>query len=95
MSKSRAHSVLGGHKKKKGGKSKVHKMEIRHAANGGFIVEHKRKPSDMQDPEEHQIGDMDQLKQHVEDNMGQQPDAEEPGEQAEAAPAAAPGPVAQ
>lgn len=100
MSKgSKAQRVMGGEKKKptaKSGKKKpVHRMNIRRAANGGFIVEHHAKP-DPSDPmggqemEEHQVGDVDQLQQHVADNMGDQPDAEQEPAAAPAAPAAAP-----
>jgi hypothetical protein len=86
---------MGGEKKKgksKSGKKSVHRMNIRRAANGGFIVEHHMKP-DPKDPmsgsdmEEHQVGDVDQLQQHVADHMGDQPEAEQ--EQPAAPPVAA------
>jgi hypothetical protein len=80
---SHAASMLGGgDKKKSSSKSgKVHEMHIRRAHSGGFIVKHHHEP----DPEsgasapseEHVVGDVDQLQQHVADNMGDQPGAEE------------------
>lgn len=92
-----AMKAMAGEKKKESKpvakKHKVHKMEIRHAANGGFIVEHKHAPSaesmmtsGPQEPEEHQIPDVAALQQHVADNMGD-------GQPAPAAPPAAPAPV--
>jgi hypothetical protein len=75
----RVSSAMGASKKKskskksKGTKRHVHEMNIRHAANGGYIVKHSFKPSandaDVPEPEEHAIGDMDQLQDHVGDNM--------------------------
>lgn len=94
----RAMRAMAGSEKKEKSKSskKVHKMEIRHAANGGYIVEHKHKPSpesmmSQQEPEEHQIPDVAALQQHVADNMGDSAPAEAPqgAAPAEAAPAQA------
>lgn len=88
MSKDRVGSAMGGGKKskskpskKKGGKH-VHEMHIRHAHNGGYIVKHNFKPQPgagggmPQEPEEHQVPDMDTLQQHVGDNM--QPQMQQP-----------------
>src|SRR5690348_14733581 len=74
----RAERAMASEKKKESKstskKHKVHRMEIRHAANGGFIVEHKHKPEPgemtMPEPEEHQVPDVAALQQHVADNMG-------------------------
>ena len=82
----------GGKGKKKGSK-KPHVIHIRRAANGGFIVEHEYKKGDGDgdeppDNEEHQVNNIDELQQHIADNMGDQEPA--------AAPAGAPaGPVEQ
>jgi|SRR5580693_8034238 hypothetical protein len=90
----RVKSAMGGAKKhpktpKSKKKSKVHEMHIRHAANGGYIVKHDMEKSNADMPgdnsEEHQIGDMAELQQHVGDNMQQ------PGQEAAAA---APAPAA-
>lgn len=94
---SKAARVMGGESKKsekKSGKKKpVHKMDIRRASSGGYIVTHHSKPDpesmmNSQEPEEHAVPDVAQLQQHVAENMGDQPEAEQ------AAPApAAPAPV--
>lgn len=75
----RAKNVLGGKSKKK--KKPVHRMNIRHAASGGYIAEHQFKPSmngPAQEPEEHAIPDMDALKAHVEQHMAEPPEEAEP-----------------
>jgi hypothetical protein len=68
-------------------------MEIRRGASGGYIATHHMKPKlgEMQDePEEHVLPDMNQLQQHLSENMGDQPD-----QQAQPSPAAgAPPPAA-
>ena len=74
----RAMRAMGGSEKKEKGKSdhKVHKMEIRHGASGGYIVTHHQKPkaesmmSGAQEPQEHVIPDAAALQQHVAQNMG-------------------------
>lgn len=100
MSKgTKAQRVMGGEKKKASGKSgkkkPVHRMEIRRANSGGYVVTHHAKPDPNdpmgQDPEEHVVGDVGQLQAHVADNMGDQPEAEQAPEPA--APAAAPAPA--
>lgn len=100
MSKgSKAARVMGGEKKKsagKSGKKPVHRMEIRRASSGGYVVTHHSKPDPSdpmggQEPEEHVVGDVGQLQSHVADAMGDQPDAEQQEPAAvPAAPAAAP-----
>ena len=97
---SRSTAGMGGSKKssskpesKKSGKKHVHKMEIRRGASGGYIATHHSKPKpdgSHDESEEHVLADLPQLQQHVEDNMGDQPD-----QQAQSAPeAAAPPPAA-
>lgn len=91
----RALRAMGGSEKKKDEPKnhKIHKMEIRHGAKGGFIVEHKKPVSESmasgpQEPEEHVIPNMAALQQHVQDNLGDSQPAQgaEP-DPAEAAPA--------
>jgi len=74
----RGESVMGGKKSKsKGGASKKpHKMHIRHAANGGYIVEHHHKPDataalggGAPDMEEHAVPDIGALQDHVGEHM--------------------------
>lgn len=99
---SRVHAAMGGSKKESGSKSKsksgkVHRMHIRRSANGGFIAEHhfkaeKGKEADVQEPEEHQVSDIDQLKQHLEEHMGDQEAAPQAAPAGPPAPAAAPMP---
>jgi len=77
---SRAKAAMGGKKSSSKSKSKskahkVHKMHIRHAANGGYIAEHEAPPSPdgmgMGEPnEEHALPDINALTQHVADHMG-------------------------
>jgi hypothetical protein len=76
---SRAVRAMGSEKKEKGKsskKSKIHRMEIRHAASGGYIVTHHQKPAadsmlgGAQEPEEHAVPDVAALQQHVAANMG-------------------------
>lgn len=81
----RAKSHMGGGKSKKSeSKSsgeKPHEMHIRRAHGGGFVVTHHKKKSsmmDQSDPTEHVVPDADQLAQHVQDNMGDQPPAGTP-----------------
>lgn len=97
MKGSRAKAVLGGaHEKTKKAGSKsghpVHEIRARRAASGGFIVEHhfKHDGAEPHQPmEEHQVSDLDQLKQHMEEHMGDQPDGDAgPGGDPEAAAAA-------
>lgn len=98
MANDRVAEALGGSKKpaKKSKSKKSHKkshkkvkeMHIRHAANGGYIVKHDfaNKPGDaeMAEPEEHQVGDLDQLHDHLDEHMQQ------PGEEEAQAPPAPP-----
>jgi hypothetical protein len=88
--KERVKSTMGGSKKakkkSKGKKKSVKEMHIRHAANGGYIVKHdleKDSGGMPQEAEEHQVGDMNELQDHVADHMAEQPQA------AQAQPAAA------
>lgn len=73
-----------GKKTAKGGKHPIHEMTIRPAANGGFVVHHtfKKKPSAAKDamqsmleqapePEEHAIGSMDDLHDHLDQHADQ------------------------
>lgn len=85
--KKRGESVMSGSKpkpktkKKKAGKKPVHEMNIRHAANGGFIAKHSFKPSPEDaapQDEEHAIPDMDALHQHMDDHMSMPPPAAPP-----------------
>lgn len=83
MSKDRVGSAMGGSKKSKSKPSKkkagkhLHEMHIRHSANGGYIAKHIAKPQPgggpQPDPQEHTLGDMNDLTQHVQDNMQQPP----------------------
>lgn len=99
-----ADDVMSSKKKKSSKKSKKsskkskapHRMHIRGAANGGYIVEHEFPPSKSgsaeppQPSEEHQIPDLDSLKDHIEEhaaNMGGNADEDEGGEGAAPAPA--------
>jgi len=92
-------------KKKKGSKKKPHRMEIRHAASGGYIATHHFKPEPDEmgrmgpspESEDHAISDMAQLHDHMDEHMsqddeeaeGQQPPEEEAAE-SEAPPALPP-----
>lgn len=93
----RAMRAMGAEKKEKGsskGEKKVHKMEIRHGASGGYIVTHHQKPkaesmmSGAQEPQEHVIPDAAALQQHVAANMGDSESAQgaSPDPTAQAAP---------
>lgn len=80
----RVSSALGGKKKKKkkskkskGSGKKPHTMHIRRAANGGYIATHDFKGdagSPAPESEDHALGSIDELKDHVADNMGDQQD---------------------
>lgn len=81
----RAKSHMGGgkksSKKSESRGDKPHEMHIKRAHGGGFIVKHhpKHKPGQMDDEAtEHVVPDADQLAQHVQDNMGDQPPAGTP-----------------
>jgi hypothetical protein len=97
---SRSTAGMGGSKKsssksesKKSSKKHVHKMEIRRGASGGYIATHhsKPKPGEMADePEEHVLPDMNQLQQHLSENMGDQPDQQAQPAPQGGAPAAGP-----
>lgn len=76
----RVKSAMGGKKKsskkkKKSGKH-VHKMHISHTANGKYNVEHEFPPESGEPNEVHGINDMDELQQHVAENMGPPPQAQ-------------------
>ena len=84
---SRSTAGMGGSKKeskpksdsKKSSKKHVHKMEIRRGASGGYIATHHHKPAadgSQDESEEHVLADLPQLQQHVEQNMGDQPEQE-------------------
>ena len=96
---SRATAGMGGGKKsgksgKSGSKGKhPHSIHIKRGASGGFIVTHHHKAKEgeqAQEPEDHVVPDMDQLQQHLAENMGDQPD-----QGAEPSPEAAPPAQAQ
>jgi hypothetical protein len=81
---SRAKSVLGGKKEsekkasKKSGK-KPHKIHIRRGKSGGYIAEHHFQNSpdeEMQEPEEHVVPDLDSLRAHIAEHLGDQGPAE-------------------
>lgn len=87
-------------KSKKGAKKgkAPHRMHVRGAANGGYIVEHEfkaPKPGSMeqaQENEEHQIPDLESLKDHIAEHapmMGGNADEEEEGAAGGGAPSAA------
>ena len=93
---SRAKSAMGGKKSSsKKSKHKVHKMHITRGASGGFSVEHEAPPSDdgsmPMGPGEgpHVVSDIDAMKQHLQDHMGDQPAAPSSPAPVAAAPAAA------
>lgn len=73
---SRVKATMGG-KKSKGKKSKKakspsRKLEIRHAANGGYITtRHPEQPEEQ--PEEHAISDLQGLHDHLDQTMAQAP----------------------
>lgn len=84
MSESRSKSVLGGKKSESKKKSKhsdskkPDEIHIRKGASGGFIAKHHHK-SDKEgntpDSSEHVLSDLSQLHDHIDDQMGDQPDA--------------------
>ena len=82
---------MGGGAKSKSSKSKSHRphsLHVKRGKSGGFIVTHHHAPADdgTQEPDEdHVVGSMDDLHQHMDDAMGDQGPA----------PSAAPEPVAQ
>lgn len=78
----RAKSHMGGSKPKSKSSSKSHSkphsIHVKRAHGGGFIATHhtKSKPGeDIQEPQEHVLSDMNQLGQHMQDNLGDQPPA--------------------
>lgn len=79
-------------KSKKGGK-KPHRLHVRGAANGGYIVEHefKNKPEEPnpQENEEHQIASLDDLKEHIGEHAADMGGNSEEDEEASAAPGGA------
>lgn len=88
MKSSRSTSHMGGGKKKSGkSSSHAHSMHIRRGHKGGFIAVHHAEPGaeDMQD-QEHPLPDIDALKAHLQDSMGDQPPAEPPASMAQAGP---------
>lgn len=83
MSESRSKSVLGG-KKSESKKSKSSEgkkpdeIHIRKGASGGFIAKHHHKSDkdgNTPDSSEHVLSDLSQLHDHIDDQMGDQPDA--------------------
>lgn len=80
------------HKKKsdKKKKRKVHRMELRHAANGGYIATHHYKsdggPEPMPEPEDHALMDIDQLHSHMDEHMSPEEEAAPEPEQPPMAP---------
>lgn len=94
--------MSGGRKKssaKKGGKKHVHHMHIRHAANGGHIVEHFHEPDENGEtmpPEEHILPGSEgnqMLGDHVTEHMAP-PEVPMAAPAGGTAPAPAPGPAA-
>jgi len=83
---SRSKSGMGGGKSKP--KSSAHEIHIKRAHGGGFIAKHhkKKKAGQIQDeePQEHVLADLDQLKQHMDDHLGDQPPAGQGGMEEEA-----------
>ena len=97
----RTKSAMGGKGKKKsskgGSKKKVHKMHIRHAKNGGYIVEHEFKGTPGEpapESEEHTAPDMDALQDHVAEHMAPPQEEQPAAGGAPPPPAAAGGPPA-
>jgi hypothetical protein len=93
---SRSKSGMGGSKSKsKSSGSGPHEIHIKRAHGGGFIAKHhkKKKAGQLMDeePQEHVLADLDQLKQHMDDHMGDQPPAGQ-GPMEEPAPQGAPQP---
>lgn len=97
MAESRSKSVLGGKKseskkeKKHSDSKKPDEIHIRKGASGGFIAKHHHKAGkdgETPDSQEHVLSDMSQLHDHLDDQMGDQPDAG-----TMPAPAAAPSPA--
>lgn len=79
-------------------KAKVHRMEIERADGGGYIVHHHHEqPKDKEGMSEHRpmtkhvVADADDLADHVQEHMGDQPAA---GEAPEPEPEQAPAPAA-
>lgn len=92
----RAKSVMGSSKKKSSKKKKkssgkkIHSMRVRHTSNGRYSVDHFDTPeaeSANMPSETHGINDMDELQEHMAQNMQPQEQGEE---QAEAQPQAKP-----
>lgn len=90
--KTRGQSALGGKKKaksksSKGRAKKPHKMTLRRAHDGSYIIEHHHKATDKEAPEvdEHTAPDMDGLLSHIKDHMAG-PEEEEEQEPAHGAP---------
>lgn len=84
MAESRSKSVLGGKKsgskkeKKHSDGKKPHEIHIRKGASGGFIAKHHHKADEngeTPESQEHVLSDMSQLHDHLDDQMGDQPDA--------------------
>lgn len=102
MSDSRSKSVLGGKKSeskksKHSDSKKPDEIHIRKGASGGFIAKHHHK-SDKEgntpDSSEHVLSDLSQLHDHIDDQMGDQPDAGTAPAAAPVAPPPAAGPAA-
>lgn len=89
---SRAKSVLGGKKEhkdqKKKSSKKPHSIHVRKGASGGYIATHHFKSKDGMSPdsEDHVLQDMDQLKDHMEDNLPEESEQGEPQPQPQQAP---------
>lgn len=99
MAESRSKSVLGGKKsgskkeKKHSDGKKPHEIHIRKGASGGFIAKHHHKADEngeTPESQEHVLSDMSQLHDHLDDQMGDQPDA---GTMPAPSPSAAPSPA--
>lgn len=80
---SRSKSGMGGRKSGKTSKPGPHEIHIKRAHGGGFIAKHhkKKKAGQLMDeePQEHVLSDLDQLKQHMDEHMGDQPPAGQGG----------------
>lgn len=75
---SRVKHTMGGKSKPKKRKKKsagVHRMEIRHAANGGYIATHKglEDQAEGEQPEEHPLENIDSLHSHIDEHLAQPP----------------------
>lgn len=67
-------------KKKKKSTARPHRVELTHAASGGYIARHHFKPEGptgvAPEMEEHAIPDIEGLHNHIDEHMGEAPEPE-------------------